>query len=84
MDREHHKDCYGAMFPPTLHIDGDRPMRGQVFACQLLRAGGAFRSDRRVAADMEKWDECVGCDDFDHCYKLSLGKLMLEVAVSEK
>jgi len=84
MTTEKHNDCYGEMFPQTLHVDGDRPKRGKVFAYQLLRAGGAFRSDRRVAADVAAWDECVGCEDFEPCYRLSLGKLLLEIAVCEK
>jgi hypothetical protein len=79
-----HKDCYGAMFPPTLQVDADRPVRGKVFAYQLLTPGGIMRADRRISADVEAWDECVTCDDFDHCYKLSLGRLLLEVAINEK
>jgi hypothetical protein len=84
MDREQRKDCYGAMFPETLHIESGQPIRGKVFACQLLTAGGTFRSDRRVTADREAWDRCVFCEDFEHCYWLSLGKLLLETAIAEK
>jgi hypothetical protein len=84
MDPINHKDCYGAMFPDTLHVENDRPLRGKVFICQLLTAGGTFRSDRKVTADVAAWDECVACKDYEHCYRLSLGKLMLETAVGGK
>ncbi len=79
-----HKDCYGAMFPETLHAANDKPVRGKVFAYQLLTAGGTFRSDRRVSVDVPSWDECVECREFKGCYKLSLGRLLLEAAISEK
>jgi len=72
------------MFPETLHFEPDRPMRGKVFRFQLSRAGGTFRSDRKIAADMAAWDECRECAEFDACYKLSMGKLALEAAISEK
>jgi len=79
-----HKDCYGAMFPPTLRVDVDRPMRGKVFAYQLLTPGGIMCADRKVSVDVKAWDECVDCGEFELCYKLSLGKLALELAISEK
>ena len=84
MTNASHKDCYGAMFPPTLHAAADRPMRGKVFAYQLLTAGGTFRSDRKVSADIEAWDACVDCGEFQPCFKLSLGKLVLETAICER
>lgn len=84
MSNRCHKDCYGAMFPTTLHPAGDLPMRGKVFAYQLLTAGGTFRADRKVTADIEAWDACAACEDFEPCFKLSLGRLVLETAISEK
>ncbi len=84
MSQNDHKDCYGTMFPPTLHVDADRPVRGKAFAYQLFTPGGIMRADRRVSADIKAWDECVSCAEFEHCYKLSLGKLVLETAISEK
>ncbi len=84
MPSEIHKKCYGAMFPETLHAQDDQPVRGKVFAYQLVTAGGLWRSNRGVSADVQSWDECVECRELEHCYKLSLGKLLLEIAVSEK
>jgi hypothetical protein len=72
------------MFPETLHFDSDRPMAGKVFRFQLSTAGGTFRSDRRIAVDIAAWDECRECHEFDACYKLSMGKLALETAISQE
>jgi hypothetical protein len=84
MSQSRHEECYGVMFPSTLPVASDRPMRGKVFAYQLSTAGGTLRADRRVSADMNAWDACVECLDFDSCYKLSLAKLALETAISKK
>jgi hypothetical protein len=84
MDRSNHKDCYGKLFPETLHPDGDHPVQGKVFAYQLLTAGGMFRSDRSISVDIPAWDDCLNCEDFDSCFKLSLGKLALETAITDK
>ena len=84
MSRGRHTDCYGRMFPETLHYESDRPMVGKVLRFQLSRAGGLFRSDRRIAVDTAAWDECCECAEFDTCYKLSMGKLALERAISDK
>jgi hypothetical protein len=33
---------------------------------------------------MERWDECLECEGFDGCYKLSMAKLALESAVQDR
>jgi hypothetical protein len=81
---ENRKDCYGAMFPETLHSQGGPPVRGKVFVYCLATAGGTFRSDRRVTADLAAWEDCVVCERFDACYRLSAGKLMLETALRDR
>lgn len=42
------------------------------------------RSQRPVSVIAQEWEKCLTCRDFDHCYKLSLGKLSLATAISEK
>jgi len=32
----------------------------------------------------EEWNDCLGCCDFEHYYKLGMAKLALETAVSDK
>ena len=79
-----HPECYGTMFPSVLALREDRPTSGTVFTVVLERAGGMWRSSRSVTADMERWDECLECDDFEDCYKLSMAKLALESAVQNR
>ncbi len=84
MPADRRKQCYGTIFPPTLQGAHDRPIADKVFSYQLLTAGGTFRSGRRVAHDLSAWDDCLECPELDSCYKLSLGRLMLEAAIGEK
>jgi hypothetical protein len=82
MAQDDHKKCYGTMFPSTLPPEANRPVPGKVFSFEVVRAGGTFVSHRRVAADVAEWDDCLQCPEFDHCYKLCMGKFALEQAVA--
>ena len=62
-----HESCYGTMFPSVLQPDVDRVVSGKVFSYELRRTGGMFVANRRVAVNMEEWDECLQCPEFDHC-----------------
>ena len=75
-----HKACYGTMFHDSLHFKTNQPMGGKVFSFRVDTAG-LTRSDRRVCADLEEWDDCRECDEFDHCYKFSTAKLLLQAAI---
>jgi hypothetical protein len=75
-----HKSCYGTMFHSVLHFTENEPMKGKVFGLELDRRGLA-RSDRKITANLEEWDECLECPEFDHCYKFSMAKLALEAAI---
>jgi len=81
MANNHHPECYGTLFPDVLHLPEDRPASGKVFTVLLQRAGGMYRCSRSVTADMEQWDRCQQCPDFDGCYKFSMAKLTLESAI---
>ena len=43
-----------------------------------------WRCSRTVTANMQQWDECQECPDFDGCYKLSMAKLALETAIQNQ
>ncbi len=79
-DREH-KKCFGAMFHDALHFEQNKPMRGKVFAFELDRVGGALRSGRSVEANIDEWDDCTECPEFDSCYKFCMAKLLLQTAI---
>ena len=86
MERQEHKDCYGTMFPDSLHFRNNEPQVGKVFTYELDSTGGmgAVRSARKFSADIEQWDDCLKYPEFEHCYKLCIAKMSLEsVIVSE-
>ena len=82
MTQDDHQKCYGTMFPSILPPEADRSVSGKVFSYELSRPGGTFVAHRRVTTNMAEWDECLKCLEFDHCYKLCMGKFALEAAIS--
>lgn len=84
MNATHQPECYGTLFPDVLSLPEDRPASGKGFTVVLQRAGGIWRASRSVSADMEQWDECQQCPEFESCYKLSMAKLALESAVQNR
>lgn len=76
-----HPECFGTMFPGVLHIPNDQDVTGKVFSIRLERAGGMWRCNREVRADVHQWDACHECPDFDNCYKFCTAKLLLESAI---
>ena len=81
MNQTNHPKCFGTMFPDVLHVESDRPQKGKVFSLLLERAGGMYRRNREVTGDIEQWDECRKCPEFDACYQFSTAKLMLASAI---
>ena len=58
-----HPECFGTMFPGVLHIPNDQDVKGKVFSVLLERAGGLWRCNREVTADIQAWDACrAACD----------------------
>ncbi len=78
-----HKSCYGTMFHDSLHISLNDNMQGKVFSFELDTAG-LSQTQKSVFADINEWDDCLACHEFNHCYKLCMAKLQLEAAISGK
>lgn len=81
MNQTHRRECFGTMFPDILHIRSGQPHRGKVFSYLLGQAGGLWRSNREATGDIEQWDDCEKCPEFDNCYKFCMGKLLLASAI---
>ena len=84
MNQTQHKECFGTMFPDDLHLKVNEPNKGKVFTVWMKEfTGGVIRhrSDRSIKTDIEEWDDCQKCPEFDSCYKLCLAKVTLESAV---
>ena len=74
------QQCYGRMFPPVLPVETNRDVRGRVFRYRVEAPGMAVTS-RAVEFDGPAWEECLRCAEFDSCYRLSAGRLLLERAL---
>jgi hypothetical protein len=84
MSQIEHKQCFGKMFPDDLHLRSNVPNEGKVFAVRIESVGGIMpaRSDRTIDMNIEEWDDCQQCPEFDSCYKLCVGKVTLESVVA--
>jgi hypothetical protein len=83
MEPLNHKHCYGTMFPDALHFRSNEPNVGKVFSFELdsTVGMGAVRTGRKFSANIEEWDDCLKCPEFEHCYKLCMAKMSLESAI---
>ncbi|MFT7531354.1 MAG: hypothetical protein ACI9FD_002365 [Gammaproteobacteria bacterium] len=77
-----HKSCYGTMFHKSLNFEVNKEMGGKVFSFELDSIG-LGRSDRVVKVDISEWDDCMVCSEFDHCYRLCMARLALEMAIAK-
>jgi hypothetical protein len=84
MSTKEHRECFGTMFPDDLHLKTDQPNKGKVFTVLMGSMGGMMtvRADRKIKADVEQWDDCQQCPEFNSCYKLCLAKVTLESAIA--
>ncbi len=82
---EEHKDCYGSMFPDTLHLNDNVANTGQVFTVRVEKPEGGVLpvcTSRSIEVDIDQWKVCQLCADYESCYKLSLAKIALESAIA--
>ena len=83
MSRNEHKECFGKMYPDDLHLRNNEPNKGKVFTVLLNSVDGVIntRTDRLIEIDVDQWDDCQQCPEFESCYKLSLARVTLESAI---
>jgi hypothetical protein len=72
-------NCYGRLFPPMGILPNTVSTSGKVFGYSAEQAG-VIRSGHAITFDQEAWEECMSCAEFDGCYRLSMGILLMEVA----
>ena len=77
---QHPSTCYGKMFPATLVKAENQEVKGRVFGYRVDHTG-VIATGRAVTVDREVWQECTQCHDFDGCFRLSTGTLLMEIAV---
>lgn len=75
------KSCCGTMFPEGLGGGTDiGTVTGKVFGYDSVPRGLAGPK-RTPNVDMKEREDCMQCDAFDSCYKLSSAKLALLAAI---
>ena len=84
MSEIEHKKCFGKMFPDSVHLGDQGSSKGKVFSVRKTPSGGLTGPDRSVETDVEEWDDCQMCSEFESCYKLCLGKVTLERSIAGK
>ena len=72
--------CYGNMFPSAIEVTYNSPIAGRVFGYDLQYSGQVAHW-RSATVNNDAWAHCVKCPDFDGCYRLSIGKMLMEVAI---
>ena len=79
MNTTEHKQCFGTIFPKPAHL-GDNP--GKVFSLHIDAPAGMMPTRPAFQTDIEQWDDCQRCPEFESCYRLCMAKLALETNVS--
>jgi hypothetical protein len=78
-----HKSCFGSMFPEAFHGRDPGAVQGKVFSIRERPSGGLAGPIRTVEAAVNQWDDCQTCPEFDSCYKLSVGKAIMQSVIRE-
>lgn len=72
--------CYGKMFPSVAVIAHNQPVCGEVFGYRVDYEGQVVQT-RETIVNRASWDNCLQCPDLETCYRLSSGKLIMELAL---
>lgn len=75
-----HKDCYGQMFPNEADLQSDQDAKGKVFSSHVKKKGLSI-PEKTAHVNIEEWDDCLTCSEFDSCYKMSTGKMAILNAI---
>jgi hypothetical protein len=75
-----HKPCYGMLFPSAGFRQSSKERPDAPFGYVFQQAGTVQRPPE-ITVDLDAWDRCVECLEFDSCRQLSTAKVLLEMAV---
>ncbi len=73
-------DCYGKMFPDIIPLARNQTVAGKVFGYRTAQSGLAV-TQRIAIANHAEWQGCLECHDWDGCYRLSIGSMLMQIAV---
>ena len=75
-----HRTCYGSLFPSAAFRQSGKERLEAVFG-YVFTQPGTVPQPAEVTVDMNAWDRCVECQEFNSCRELSTAKMLLESAV---
>jgi len=70
-------ECYGKMFPSVIDIVHNHTVSGQVFGYRV----DEVVQEREAVVSRSGWDKCQQCPDMESCYRLSTGRVLMELAL---
>jgi hypothetical protein len=76
------KSCFGEIFPDMERFQFGQPLAGKVFQIRVDTIGPGQR-DRKLDINLEAWQECHQCEDFQSCYNFSNAKLQMQRILTE-
>ncbi len=74
------RQCYGKMFPSVVDMDHNQPIAGEVFGYEVTYSGQVAQK-RCATLNKAAWEQCLECLDLDGCYRVSVGTMLMELAV---
>jgi len=72
--------CYGKMFPSVTPMAHNQTISAEVFGYRVDYQGGVLQKREAIVNDVA-WDKCLQCPNAESCYRLSTGKLLMELAL---
>ncbi len=74
------QECYGKMFPSDVEMAHNEAVAGKVFGYRLDYSGQVAQR-RDTTVDAVAWEKCLECCELGGCYRLSIGTMLMELAV---
>lgn len=76
-----HKPCYGKMMPDLAITASNERYAGKAFVGER-KSMGLAAGRVEVVVNEEEWDDCLSCAEFESCWKLSLSRQVLVLALN--
>jgi hypothetical protein len=76
------KSCFGTIYPDLEKFKFGKPLAGKVFQICVSSQGPGHR-DRKLAIDVNAWQDCQQCQDFANCRDFSSAKLEMQRLLRE-
>jgi len=71
------KNCFGTIYPDLDTFQFGKPLNGTVFQ-MIVNTLGSGNRERSMHIDLNAWQECRQCEDFQNCLDFSNAKLQMQ------